>query len=79
MLTGESLGGFFRFSRNPLGIIALFIVLIYGVAGYVKTLFENGCGSACGVIQAWDVDPSESWPDGRYAKKTKRYPLRSDG
>ena len=26
------------------------------------------------MIQAWDVDPSESWPDGRIEKKTKRYP-----
>jgi putative transposase len=29
------------------------------------------------VIQAWDADPSESWPDGKYReeeKKTKRYP-----
>ncbi len=37
MLTSDLLGGFFRFSRNPLGIIALFIVLIYGVAGFVTT------------------------------------------
>jgi hypothetical protein len=37
MLTNDMLTGFFRFSRNPLGIIALFIMLIYGVAGYVAT------------------------------------------
>jgi hypothetical protein len=26
------------------------------------------CVGAFGMIQAWDVDPSESWPDGRHCQ-----------
>src|SRR3972149_3763297 len=31
------------------------------------------------MIQAWDVDPNESWPDGRDREEDEAVPLRSDG
>src|SRR3990167_875559 len=31
------------------------------------------------MIQAWDVDPNESWPDGRDREEDEAVPVRSDG
>jgi hypothetical protein len=43
-------------------------------SGLLRDRLRIDCVEAFGVIQAWDVDPSESWPDGRHCEKTKRYP-----
>src|SRR3972149_2328578 len=31
------------------------------------------------MIQAWDVDPSESWPDGQNREENQTVPVPSDG
>ncbi len=42
-----------RLTRNPLGIIALFQVLIYGIAGYVTANLDASGSNAVLVILTW--------------------------
>jgi hypothetical protein len=49
--------------------------VVWVVTGEEKLLRERTHSTAgSGVIQAWDVDPSDAWPMAEFEKKTKRYP-----
>jgi hypothetical protein len=52
---------------------------LFSIGQDLSDRLRMGCGAACAVIQAWDVDPSESRPDGQNCEEDQTVPVRSDG